>query len=230
MTKSKGTERGDYLPVGFFSKLNSLTRVPSEIKNELLQATEFISLTKGSILFHEGDVASNFYLILSGGIKLLKKSNASKTLIDILGTGDLFGAALMLNPQVQSYPVTAITLGPTDVLKYTRDDFKDRWLKSPRLMEFANASILKRIQTVQNDRCMQRFTLEQKVAYFMTEKWISAESLKITRQDIADSIGASQEAVIRLLSCWSDAGLIQNLNQEIKILDVPKLRSLWNEI
>ncbi|MBL7543149.1 MAG: Crp/Fnr family transcriptional regulator [Bdellovibrionaceae bacterium] len=223
---SKPTE-DSILPEGLFSKINSLAHVTNDLKPLLVHATELISLTKGSTLFNERDPAHSFYLILSGGIKLTKKSNKTKTLIDILGPGELVGVALMLNPDETTYPVNAQTLGPTDILKYTREDFQTRWTQSPPLLDFAHKAILKRIQSVQNDRCMQRFTLEQKIAYFMTEKWLSSIHLKITRQDIADNIGASQEAVIRLLSDWTKMGLVQNSNQEIKIPDIQKLRALW---
>jgi len=223
------TSNSDFiLPEGLATKLNSLSKLSIELKKQLLYSDDSISLTKGSILFSEDEPALYFYFVISGGIKLTKDSKESNTLLDIIGPGELFGAPLMLNSnQLSLYPVTAKTLGPTEVIKYSRNDIEAIWKKSPLLMEFMTTSILKRIQRLQNDRCIQRLTLEQKVAYFMTEKWISSVSLKITRQDIADSIGASQEAVIRLLSAWSKAGFVQHTNNEISLTDVDALRALW---
>lgn len=215
------------LPEGIQSKLVASLNFSSDLANDLLHSSELISLTKGSIVFSEGDCATNFFLVVSGAVKLSKSSSVDQTVMDIIGRGQLFGAALMQQQDTVLYPVTAKTLGTTELLKYTRKDYQTFWVKSQRLTEFANRSVLKRIQTIQKDRCTQRFNLEQKVAYFMTEKWIASGSVKITRQDIADSMGASQEAVIRLLSDWSKLGLIHNSKKGITLPNIEHLRALW---
>ena len=216
-----------FLPEGIQSKLGTSLNFSAQFISDLLQSTELISLTKGSIIFSEGDRAACFYLVVSGAIKLSKACGEEQTLIDIIHRGEPFGVALMQQHDTVLYPVTAKTLGTTELLKYTRDDYQKFWVKSPLLLEFANRSVLKRIQTIQKDRCTQRFNLEQKVAYFMTEKWSSSSLVKITRQDIADSMGSSQEAVIRLLSEWSKQGLIQNSKKGITFPDVERVLALW---
>lgn len=228
----KNEETISSLPQGQISKLFFVPQLSQEIKQELMGTGELIPLTKGSLLFQQGDPADHFYLILTGGFKLTKRqapeATDERTLIDILGPGDLLGAALMLETStLRPYPVTAQALGPTEVLKLSKIQFQTEWKKNPDLLEYANRAILKRIENMQKDRCMQRFSLEQKIAYFMTEKWVSATGIRITRQDIADCIGASHEAVIRLLCDWSRKNLITNVNHEIMLQDPEKIRALW---
>jgi CRP-like cAMP-binding protein len=45
----------------------------------------------------------------------------------------------------------------------------------------------------------------------------------MTRKEIANSLGASAESVIRIMSEWSKRGLIETHDQHIKLLQVNKI-------
>lgn len=223
-----------HLPDSWISKLFLLAELPNAAKRKLATSGEAITMTKNSLLFTQGESADHFFLILSGGIKLTKKSDESirsnSTLIDLIGPGELLGVALMLNSKVQmNYPVSAKTIGPTELLKYSMEVFHNTWTSDQDLTLFANKSILKRIENMQNDRCLQRSSLEQKVAYFLTVKLARFKQFRVTRQDIADCIGSSQEAVIRLLSDWTRKGWIESDQHGITVLNLAKVRSFLQD-
>ena len=220
------------LPEGQASRLFLIPSLSPETKKLLQIGSEVISLERQSLLFSQGEEAHYFYLILSGAVKLLKQNSTESrnelTVLDILGPGEMIGVALMLSDStLQKYPVSAKTLGGTEVLRFSKDFFHQTWTSTPELLQFAHKSILKRIECMQNDRCIQKLTLEQKVAYFMTEKWLASTNARIARKDIADCIGASQKAVIRLLNAWTRKKLVTNNNHEIEICDIEAIRLLW---
>lgn len=220
------------LPEGQASKLFLLPHISLELKRELLKISDSISLTKQSLLFLQGEAAEHFYMIINGAVKLVKQGSSQtdtgQTVLSLLGPGELIGVALMLDATTQNtYPVSAKTLGPTEVLRFSKSSFHEFWIHHPELMQLTHKTILARMGDLQNDRCIQKFNLEQKIAYFMTEKWFNSKNIRITRKDIADCVGASQEAVIRLLNDWARMNLISNENREIKLRNIEAIRLLW---
>ena len=52
---------------------------------------------KGTVLFHEGDLSREMYIINEGKVKISKRvRNIEKTLV-VLGTGEFFGEMATLN-------------------------------------------------------------------------------------------------------------------------------------
>ena len=220
------------LPEGQISKLFFMPHPSLEAKKLILKNAEIILLEKNSLLFSQQEEAQHFYIVLSGAIKLFKQNpkaaTSEQTVLDILGPGEMIGVALMLSASTKLlYPVSAKTLGSTEVLRLSKTHFHEIWTSNPELLDLAHRSIIKRIECMQSDRCIQKFTLEQKVAYFMTEKWFTSSQTRITRKDIADCIGASQEAVIRLLNDWTRKNLVTNHNHDIEVRDIEAIRLLW---
>ncbi len=215
--------------------LNALVTLDNQIQQKLISHSQCLQLDRNAFLFVQDEQADSFYLVLSGALKLIKShsesssiATESSTLIEIVGPGDLIAVALMQNANVQSvYPVSARAMMRTKVLRFNKSFFHESWLLEPSLFQFAQNQMLKKISRMQNDRCLQRMSLEQRVAYFLTEKVGAIPQLKLTRQDMADAIGASQEAVIRLLSQWKKNGWIDTQDHHVQLLSEDKIKSLW---
>ncbi len=217
--------------------LNSVVSLDIQLQQKLISHSQLLQLDRNAFLFSQDESADAFYLILSGAFKLVKSQGdnssvpaESSTLIEVVGPGDLIAAALMQNATVQSvYPVSAKAMMKSKVLRFSKTFYHQDWLTEPALFQYAQTQMLKKISRMQKDRCLQRMSLEQRVAYFLTEKVGSIAQLKITRQDIADAIGASQEAVIRLLSQWKSDGWIETRDHHIQLLAEEKIKSLWQK-
>jgi len=97
----------------------------------LIKLSEFASQTQldeGHILFREGEIADNLYILLEGSIQLLASGPAEQqTIVEILHPGDTFilAAALTRKPYLMSaktLEASCILSIPSDVLiKLTRD-------------------------------------------------------------------------------------------------------------
>lgn len=215
--------------------LNAIVDLDNQIQQKLISHSQCLQLDRNSFLFAQDEPADSFYLVLSGALKLIKSQtesptalNEPSTLIEVVGPGDLIAVALMQNANAQRlYPVSARAMMKTKVLRFSKAFFHESWLSEPSLFQFSQSQMLKKISRMQNDRCLQRMSLEQRVAYFLTEKVGGIAQLKMTRQDIADAIGASQEAVIRLLSQWKKNGWIDTQDHHVQLLAEDKIKSLW---
>jgi len=220
------------LPLSQYANLERVCKLQPSSINLIVKMGQTKRISKKTHLFNAGDVADCFYLVLDGAIKLVKfsenENKVCKTVIEIIGPGQLIGLALMQSPNInQNYPVTGLPIDKAVVLEFKKEFYHSIWMQNTELFEFAQAQMIQRIQRIQNDRCMQRFTLEQKVAYLLTEKISNIKNIRITRQEIADAIGSSTESVIRLLNEWQNFNLINNNYREITILNFEELRKLW---
>lgn len=216
------------LPFGHQFPKEILDSIPIDSKNLLLSHGTIISLPRHGHLFNQGDSANYFYLLLDGYIKLTQTQGAhSKVLLDIVAPGDFIGIPLMQLNQECQYPVSAQVLNACIVLKCSKDFFKSRFQNNIYLNNLGAVQTQSRLLKLQQDRHLPHLHLNQKVAYFLTERIAPLKHIKITRQDIADAIGSTSESVIRVISEWAKEGLISSHNQEIQILNYDQLKALW---
>lgn len=212
----------------------SLAIFPSETRQACIYAGKPIHLDKRSVLFQAGMAATHFYILIEGALKLIQHlnsnaaTNKTDTITEILRPGDTLGINLMLNDKVENYPYTAKPLGTALVLELNKEFFENHWTPHTELMTYSYSQINKSLDNIRKDRCLQWLSLEQKIAYLLSERLCSLGKVKITRKELAEYIGSTQASVIRIISQWSKNKLIQADNQEITILSPEKLKSLWN--
>ena len=69
-----------------------------------------VKISKGSILFAEGDEGDHLYVILDGKIKLGTSSgDGRENLLSILGPGEMFGELSLFDPNPRTSTATAVT-------------------------------------------------------------------------------------------------------------------------
>lgn len=170
---------------------------------------------KDSIIYEPGMQPRYVYFIKKGEVRMVTVSEEGKEFIQgIFKTGQYFGEpALIVNKPYLAYTVISknseiILVGKTDFLNLLKDDadfsmdlikvLSNRlFYKSMMLEELANEKAEHRLETMIN---------------YLFLGIEAGESLKITRQDLADMTGLRVETVIRLVKQLAKKGLIK-LNQ-----------------
>jgi CRP-like cAMP-binding protein len=122
---------------------------------------EQVQLTDGQVLFERGDPDAAFYLIKSGQIKIytcdLSKAEALRGLrkqalrdrdgqeitLNTLGAGKTLGELALL--EERSHAVNAVSLGCSNLLRLSRDDFWQRVHTSPELSRWIIQLLSQRI-------------------------------------------------------------------------------------
>jgi len=176
-------------------------------------------------LFQFGEPASHFGFVLSGAYKLSRPTIQGDEIIVHFTTPGDFIAAFIMAQQKPTFPVTATAMGPSRFIKIPRDVFLTTWKDKPDLIFKIQSLLSNRMGQMQNQKAMQKAPLSAKVASLLielTERHANHNELilplPLTRKEIADSLGASVESVIRIMSDWSKKGIIQTSDQTIKIL------------
>ena len=175
-----------------------------------------IKLTTGQFLFYEGDLAENYFQIISGEIKVVHYSN----------NGNEFAQGMFLSGQSLgeppliggfSYPSTAIANKETKMYRLSRDVFWEIMDSHPELMKqmlttlskrmYYKATILKELSSYEPEhRIMTFFQMEAEKNNWDRE---SFHEINYTRQQIADFIGLRVETVIRTIKRLEEKGELQ---------------------
>lgn len=193
---------------------------------ELLHGGSFRSHKHREVLFHAGEPADCFGVVLVGAYKLIRPTPRGDDLIVHFATpGDVVGALVMAQ-QGSTYPVTAKAMSASKICLVPRSTFQRTWASNARVQQRLNSFLYTRMSLMQDERALARAPLEQRVAGLLLKLLERAGEeedhrilpLPLTRQEIADSLGAAVESVIRIMSDWSQRGLIRTTDRQIEIL------------
>ena len=101
--------------VGLFGALSD------EALEHLASTLSVVQPSAGDVLFSEGDVAGDMFVVLEGEIEVLKRSRqGSDSRVAVLGSGDWFGEMSIVDVQPRSATVRAIA--PSRLLRITAKD------------------------------------------------------------------------------------------------------------
>jgi len=107
------------------SQSHLFTRLTDIQLDRVYRHSQLVRLEEGQLLFAQGEDVTNFYLVLSGKMKLYRVSpDGQEKIIEIVPQGGLFAEALMFMDQPH-YPVSSAALSETTVIGIDSRDFKD---------------------------------------------------------------------------------------------------------
>lgn len=220
------------LPKSHFHKLQILNFLKREQKELLLKFGQLLSMSKKMTLFSDGDLADNFFIVLAGSIKLTKsytnKIDTDKCIVDIVHPGEIIASILMLTEKREVlYPISAISTCKSEVLILSKDFYHQYWKKDPLLLNFSQQQMITRVQKLQLSQSIQRLSTEKKLAFILTELFPENSPIILTRSELSDYAGTTTESVIRILSRWSQQGLIISESKKIQILSKSALQQVW---
>ena len=117
---------------------------------EVLDISERISLKEGDLLFHEGDQASHFYVLLKGRVKLSLGETGPVVYMarqpgEIIGWSGLIGR--------DSYSASGECMQETNLLKFNRDVFLEILKQYPQ----NEALLFKRMAEMLGNRLLELY-------------------------------------------------------------------------
>lgn len=215
------------------SALNELT------KDELIRISHCKTakdITKGEIIFDEGDRVNGVYCIKSGVCKVSKMSeNGRSQIIQLIKGGDMLGQRSLIGDQASN--VQAVAVNDMQICFIPRDEII-RDLKSNNAFTM---SMLKQmaVNLKENDELIMNLgqkTVTQRLAQTLLyiqetfgENEEGALDISLSREDYANIIGTATESAIRLLSGLKKKGIIQIKKKEIFILDARELQRIIDD-
>jgi CRP/FNR family transcriptional regulator, nitrogen oxide reductase regulator len=174
-------------------------------------------IEEGTYLFHQGEPAELFYILLEGQIKLTQvTTEGDQVILQIFGPGGGIGIIVALGDM--DYPAAAEALEACTLLSWDRETTHRLMLEIPQLAlngmeliakQFAN--IQSRYQELATKRVEQRIagTLLRLVRQFgrRQEQGVLID-MSLSRQDLAELTGTNFYNVSRILRKWEQDDIV----------------------
>lgn len=185
------------------------------------------SVPKGQILFVEGEDSETVYLVERGAVKVFRSLESGRELIiGLFRFGEAVGEVAVIDGQ--PYPATAAAHEDSVVLTMPRRDYhhylkafdgaalaliRDLMLRmrtmQRRMEDLGGGDVEYRLARVLQGFCAACTNTEGRLALPVT----------LTRQDLADMVGARVETVIRIMSRWQKDGLVGSDDKGLWVRD-----------
>ena len=183
-------------------------------------------LNKDEILFHQGDPAEAFHLILAGRVRVGQTTpDGQHVIIRYLGPREVAGCVAVCGGV--PYPATATAVEDTWLLTWVRSRIAELAAEYPviaingmRIMGGRAMELQERLREMQTER------VERRIAHALGRLVVQAgrrtkEGIEIdfpiSRQDLAEMTGTTLHTVSRTISAWESAGIVLGGRQKVVI-------------
>lgn len=200
---------------------------------------------KGSVVFNEGDIGHEMFIIHEGKVKIVKRVRAIETTLAELGEGDFFGEMAILEKSPRSATVVAMT--DLKLLAIDDNTFEhilrrntDVAIRIMRQMALRIRNTDQRIETLLfKDATSKVVDMVSKLASQKGTKTKDGVSLKISIADLSGRVGLEidkTKSVIENLTAKEflrmdgETLIIRDLDSFKKILDYIELREQLGDI
>lgn len=207
---------------GIFSSLND---------EELLKTKNLLHQNfykKHQIIFHEDAPCQGFYIMRSGRAKLIKSTSAGRQVIlKLVNPGGFIGEHAVF--ENISYAFTAEAMEDSEICFINKEDFFEILKGKPeialKIMSILSGE-LRAARTQVIDMALKN--AEERMAgllmnlakeYGKSKNDGIVLGLSLTRGELAEMIGVSQETAIRIISRFRDVGLINTYYRQITVLN-----------
>ena len=117
---------------------------------EVLDISEKLSQKEGDLLFHEGDQANHFFVLLKGRVKL-SLGDTGPVVYMVRHPGEIIGWSGLIGRDV--YTASGECMEATNLLKFNRDNFLELLKKYPQ----NEALLFKRLAEMLGNRLLELY-------------------------------------------------------------------------
>ncbi|MBL8929954.1 MAG: Crp/Fnr family transcriptional regulator [Kineosporiaceae bacterium] len=190
-------------------------------------------VSRGEVLFTEGDPGDRLYIIVDGKIKLGRASgDGRENLLAILGPGEMFGELSLFDPGPRNATATAVA--DTSLLGVGSDDLAT-WLNGrPDVARQLLRSLARRLRRTNEALADLVFSdvpgRVAKALLDLSERFGNPtdEGLRVahdlTQEELAQLVGASRETVNKALADFAARGWLRLDQRAVLLLDIDRLR------
>lgn len=200
---------------------------PEDLDRVLLRARS-ARYAKDTTIFDQDEEAENFFLLLSGHIRVVRTSpEGHQVIARYINEGELFGIAIAMGRK--TFPASAVAAVDCVALSWPNSAWPEFQERFPSFGASTYETIGTRLQETQ-EQVMEISTaqVEQRVANALL-KLVKQSGRKtadgieidfpISRQDIAEMTGTTLHTVSRLLSGWENDGIVHSGRQKVTVTD-----------
>jgi CRP/FNR family transcriptional regulator, dissimilatory nitrate respiration regulator len=217
----------------FLANLPLFKEIDAEEIERIARGTRVLHLARGEVLFHKGDPAEGFYLVVYGQVKLAFTSpQGADKVVEIVGPGMSFGEAVMFLER--PYPVYAQALADSMALHVPRAVVFDEIERHPHFARKMLGGMSRRLHGLVSD--VEAYTLrsgaQRVIGYLLRDDALpddggnSASVVLLTNKGvIASRLNLTPQHFSRILHELTECGLITVDGRTVHIPDIRRLRA-----
>lgn len=200
-----------------------IRRIPrfAEISKEavarLCERARIKKFSRGAFVFLEGDSCANFYLVVSGEIRIFKTLESGREIIlGLARAGESIGEVALLDGD--DFPATAAAQEVSTVLSLPRNDYLNLVERFPEVARATIRDLMLRLRALRlRVENLSEIGVQARIAVLLqtfgrelgrVEQGRLVVPVKLTRGEIAGMVGARVETVIRIMSRWRKKNLV----------------------
>lgn len=185
----------------------------------ILERAELRVYEPRDVLCRQGDEVPGLCLVVGGRVKLSQLgADGGEVIIRFVGPGEIFAAVAALD-RAMHLPVTAVALSRVRIAFWPRPVIQQIFRAYPALSSSLMEAIAGRAQEFQSRlREVATERVPQRLAHMLLRLARQAGrpveggtliDFPLTRQDLAEMIGTTLYTVSRLLTAWSERGIVE---------------------
>ena len=191
-----------------------------------------VDFPRGHTVFAEGEPGDRLYIIISGKVKIGRRSpDGRENLLTIMGPSDMFGELSIFDPGPRTSTATCVT----DVRAYSMDRtaLKEWISQRPEIAEQLLRVVARRLRRTNNLLADLIFTdvpgrvakalLQLAQRFGSQEAGLLRVTHDLTQEEIAQLVGASRETVNKALADFAQRGWIKLEARAVVLLDTDRL-------
>jgi CRP/FNR family transcriptional regulator len=205
-------------------------------RERVLQRLSETRYGKHDLIFREGEPSEYFHIVKEGTVKCVKSTpDGKECTLKMLMPGDLFCCDAAAFDGAR-HPGTAQPMGEVSILRMHKSDYFDMLKRSPDAAIEVIKYLSNRLHEAQEqNKILALDRADQRLAALLTDLGTRSGinerqglrlPMRLTRQDMANMVGATAETVIRIMSRFKRERLVAGTANRLVILDINRLKTL----
>lgn len=198
----------------------------------LAQSLEPVEFPRGHEIFAEGELGDRLYIILTGKVKIGRRSpDGRENLLAVMGPSDMFGELSIFDPGPRTSSVTTVT--EVKAVSLDRPALR-KWINErPEIAEQLLRVLARRLRRTNNMLADLIFTdvpgrvakelLRLASRFGSQEGGLLRVTHDLTQEEIAQLVGASRETVNKALADFAHRGWLRLEGKSVLILEPERL-------
>lgn len=206
---------------------------PSDCR-EIVSLSGECKFSRGQTVFQEGDPVRNVFLLTSGNAKITRfGDNGTKVILRLVGHGelvDMIGFSEQSNHCSTAEALSNSTAFVWDTKVFETITIRFRVVRrnllhivSERLQELEE-----RYREVSLEKVSTRLSRQLVRLFTQGRRTNGTNEINLSREELAQLIGTTLFTVSRLLSEWTERGVVRARRQTVSVQDMEALRELAN--
>ncbi len=212
-----------------YSGSDWIDQLPDELRRHTRSLMRTRSVAKGEPIYIEGSRPMALWQLRSGAVRVTNQTpDGREVIFAIFGPGDCFGEISLIDGGLAANTAIAIERG--ELAELSKANFDQLYQNSPDFSHCLNRLLCARVRHMLHfyaDVTLR--SLEQRMAnriVYLVNATPSESRVALTQQDLANMLGASRQAVSKVLNQWRDHGLIDLKYGGISVLQVASLQRI----